>query len=321
MRLSTDELPSRDRFALFREGLVARLAALEMIRHETIPFRGEFSLVRASAVSVARLDTSPVNFLRTPKLLNDDDDSICLAICRKGRYHTSQNGNEQLLRPGDGVVLDVARVAALQVLGQNSSRWSVKLPRERVAAAVPSVDALGGGKLPGGSHVQRLLLHCVEGAESIGLPTGLPAAALFDDHIFDLAIWLLGAQGDTRDIAEHRGLRYARRQAILREIETNFAEPGLSAAVVAARLGITARYVHRLLEETGKTFSDSVLERRLSRTMQLLTDPRRTHQKIIEIAFESGFVELSRFNRSFRARYGDTPSGVRTGLRRPKHRE
>src|SRR5689334_4170680 len=101
MRVTTDGVPAYDRFASFRDGFLARYVALEMIRHDTTPFRGAFRLLRAGTVTVARLDTSPLTFLRTPKLIKDGDDTICLILCRQGQYLSSQSERENLLRPGD----------------------------------------------------------------------------------------------------------------------------------------------------------------------------------------------------------------------------
>jgi hypothetical protein len=42
----------------------------------------------------------------------------------------------------------------------------------------------------------------------------------------------------------------------------------------------------------------------------LLTDLRCCHLAIIDIAFASGFGDVSHFNRVFRRHHGDTPSGV-----------
>lgn len=57
-----------------------------------------------------------------------------------------------------------------------------------------------------------------------------------------------------------------RRAAILRIIESRSGDPDLSAVAVARLLGITPRYVHLLLEDTGKSFTHHVLERRLDKT-------------------------------------------------------
>ena len=52
----------------------------------------------------------------------------------------------------------------------------------------------------------------------------------------------------------------------------------------------------------------------------MLTYPRRRHLAIIDIAFAAGFGDVSHFNRVFRRRFGDTPSGVRAAAIRPKQK-
>jgi AraC-like DNA-binding protein len=105
-------------------------------------------------------------------------------------------------------------------------------------------------------------------------------------------------------------VRAVRRSVILHEIERRSDDPGLSAATIATHLGITARYVHLLLEETGKSFTHHVLGRRLEKAAALLRDPRWRSCKIADIAAEAGFTDLSYFNRSFRRHFGATPSDL-----------
>jgi AraC-like DNA-binding protein len=64
------------------------------------------------------------------------------------------------------------------------------------------------------------------------------------------------------------------------------------------------------------TFTDYVLAQRLARAHHMLTDPRRAGEKISNVARDVGFGDLSYFNRAFRHRYGETPSGVRADAQR-----
>jgi AraC-like DNA-binding protein len=134
-------------------------------------------------------------------------------------------------------------------------------------------------------------------------------------HIYDLVVLALGAERDARAVAENRGQRAARLAAILRAIEGRSGDPGLSVSVVAAALGITPRYVHLLLEETGKSFTHHLLERRLQRAAVLLRDPRWRNRRVGDIASEAGFTDLSYFSRAFRRHYGMTPSDLREAAR------
>jgi AraC-like DNA-binding protein len=120
-----------------------------------------------------------------------------------------------------------------------------------------------------------------------------------------------GNEGEADHIARARGVRVGLRAAILHLIEQRSADPDLSATTVAKLLGLTPRYVHLLLEETGKSFTHHLLERRLERAAALLRDPRGHYRKIADIAAEAGFTDLSYFNRAFRRHFDATPSDIR----------
>jgi AraC-like DNA-binding protein len=188
---------------------------------------------------------------------------------------------------------------------------SVKVPRHRVAALLPDDMRFAGAKLDKDPLARRLLFGYLAGTRNVGLLNKGPAVELYEDHLIDLIALSLGIKGDARVLAEERGARAARRAAILREIENRSGDPSLSAITVALLLGVTPRYVHLLLEETGKSFTHHVLERRLERAALLLRDPRWRNRKIADVAAEAGFTDLSYFNRAFRRHFGATPSDLR----------
>jgi AraC-like DNA-binding protein len=76
------------------------------------------------------------------------------------------------------------------------------------------------------------------------------------------------------------------------------------------------RYVQRLFETEGTTFTEFVRERRLARAHRMLGDPRLAARPIGVIAYEAGFTNQAYFNRAFRARYGAAPSDIRAQVRR-----
>ena len=132
-----------------------------------------------------------------------------------------------------------------------------------------------------------------------------------DATLLDLVALILGAHGDSAEIARMRGLRAARLQEVLAAIRKGFADPGLSPAKVAPRLGVSARYVNDLLQETGASFAERVMELRLQKARSMLADRRHDRLKVIDIAFDCGFNDVSYFNRSFRRRFGATPGAFR----------
>jgi AraC-like DNA-binding protein len=139
-------------------------------------------------------------------------------------------------------------------------------------------------------------------------------------HVNELVALTVGATRDAAEIARGSGLRAARLVKVLQAIDAGILDAGLSAASVAARLGVTPRYVHLLLEETGQTFSQYILEKRLVRAMRHLRDPRQSGRRIADVAFAVGFGDLSHFNRAFRLRFGNTPSSIRKSAARDEGR-
>ena len=146
--------------------------------------------------------------------------------------------------------------------------------------------------------------------------THLELQGLVVTHIHDLIAATVGATRDGRAIAEGRGIGAARLRAIIADINANFGDCDLTVAAVARRQCMTPRYVHKLLEGEGLTFSAFVLGRRLSRAHRLLSDPHLGDRSISSVAYDAGFGGLSYFNRAFRRRYDATPSEIRQSTKR-----
>jgi AraC-like DNA-binding protein len=121
-----------------------------------------------------------------------------------------------------------------------------------------------------------------------------------------------GATRDAEEAARDRGLQAARLYAIKTDIARNL-DGDLGIAALAARNHCTPRLVQRLFESEGTTLTEYVLNQRLARAHRMLTDPRLAKEKISAVALDSGFGDLSYFNRAFRRLYGETPSRVRAG--------
>jgi len=135
-----------------------------------------------------------------------------------------------------------------------------------------------------------------------------------ETHVRDLLALAIGATRDGAEVARGRGLRAARLRAIEADIETNLGGD-LSPRALAARHGVSPRYVHKLFEGEGTTLSRYVLGKRLACVHRALSDPRLAACSIAGLAYDTGFGDLSTFNREFRRRYGATPSDVRASAR------
>lgn len=238
------------------------------------------------------------------------DDIVALTVALAGDLCFKVGARDFELKPGAAAfgggdargVLDVRSNARFLTIG---------LSRRLLAPLVPNVADLGAVPIPVGSQATRLLLgymQMLDAEDTIDTPE---ARHLAVTHICDLVALTLGGTKDTRAATQNGGARAARLAAIKSDILDNLARPDLSAPAVAARHGVTRRYVDKLFELEGMTFSEFVVGQRLAQAHRMLTDPRFANRTVNAIALDVGFSDLSYFNRTFRRRYGATPSDVR----------
>jgi AraC-like DNA-binding protein len=164
-----------------------------------------------------------------------------------------------------------------------------------------------------GTEALRLLTDYIGIAQQHDVIASFELQRLFIDHVYDLIALSVGATRDAAEDAQDCGLRAARLHAIKQDIARRVGEPGLSVTRLAGQHGLTPRYVQRLFETAGTTFTEYVLEQRLMQAHRILSDPRREGSKICAVAYACGFGDVSYFNRMFRRRFGAAPSEVRTG--------
>ncbi len=97
-------------------------------------------------------------------------------------------------------------------------------------------------------------------------------------------------------------------------IQRHFGKPGLSAAEVAAELGISERTLHRALSREGASFSARLHAERMGVADRLLRDGHFRALSVAEIGRRVGFSDPSHFVRRFRAEFGTTPAALRRRL-------
>ena len=167
--------------------------------------------------------------------------------------------------------------------------------------------------MPAGTAALQLLTRYL-GSVLGGPPP--PSGQLTDaivTHMTELIELSLLAPGPGALPAHDPGVRAARLTAVKADIGRHLTDSSLGVEALAARHGITPRYLHKLFEDDAMTYSQYVLEQRLALAYRRLRSPRLAARTVSSIAHNAGFGDLSYFNRTFRRRYGITPSGARPG--------
>jgi AraC-like DNA-binding protein len=308
LSFDTNALPERDRFPAFCEGLFRHVVGADIVRHGSTPFRGALKVRRAAGLIIANVATTPSDIVRSKDHVGDGDDAVVFGVWRRGRGQVMQGKTEYRVDASNGFVIDNGQSGTIRV-AEACRFWGLTIPRSRIAGLGPDVGRCAGAAVSDRQSLQ-LLTGYLEGtlAQDFDDPS---AAELFASHLVDLVALALAGDGYTRKLEAEGGIKAARLAAILRMIADQSSDPGLSAAAIAAQLGITPRYVHVLLEQSGRTFTQHVLRQRLEEAQARLGSDTDQRRKIADIALEVGFSDLSHFNRAFRRHFGDTPSGMR----------
>jgi AraC-like DNA-binding protein len=103
----------------------------------------------------------------------------------------------------------------------------------------------------------------------------------------------------------------------LEYLNTNYTEP-VTLDELSGHLHVSPATCNRLLQKSiGRSFKTALIEIRISHACRLLLE---TNQSIVEVAYASGFTNLSNFNRRFKEMKGRSPKAYRN-LMRPARRE
>ena len=297
----------QDAFSAFQPGI-----AVAPLYGQPLAMEGSFTTFDDTAISIGL--TSPTRCTHTSGHLQQDD-TVLLMGWQSGCATFRAGGKQWDMADGDAMLVQAGQSQEV-VAHTQAHLCSVTLSRSLLDSLRIDVDAALLQVLRADPAVSMLMgyAHWLRDHRSLATPALRRAATL---HMHDLAALAAGAVGEVAHQARSRGARAARRAAVKQDIATHFSDAALSPAAVAQRHGITPRYLQMLLEDEGLSFSALVLDKRLAMAHRALGDARWRGRAISALAFEAGFGDLSYFNRSFRRRYGMTPSEVRAQSLRP----
>jgi AraC-like DNA-binding protein len=311
MRLTTDPLPPRDRGSVVREVFGREIMNLELEPDPDVALRVDFRLRALPGLKLVSGSANGVRSRRTKALLADSNDDLFLSIndSPTERFFVGQRNQEAALGEGDAILMTCAETAWFRrSMGRSTG---ICVPRSVFAHVTPAIEDKAGKVIPRHSEPLRLLRGYVSSLEDDDALATPELRHLTVSHVHDLLVLALATVGDRSVRAARNGLKAARLAAIKRYIDERLSGGDLSISAVALAHGITERYLQRLFEAEGITFSLFIGHQRLARAHRLLRDPRRSDSAISTIAYECGFGDISHFNRMFRRLYGLSPSELR----------
>jgi AraC-like DNA-binding protein len=277
VEFSTDFLPEEDRIAYWREHYGHLMLRVDLEPAKDVAFHACMTSLSLPGLQLIEGTSSPARISRTGAYLADGNDDALLAINRSGIASVRSGGREQILHDGEAILL----------MGNEPTSFC--------------------RTTPGHSYTVRYAGWLLR----VGTTLEPDLANLSVRHVQDLLALTLGPANDFKEVARTRGLRAARLKQAKTHIIEHSQRREISVGSVAAHLCVTPRYLQRLFEEDGTTFSEFLVLQRLAQAHRRLCEPDSVHAAISTIAYDVGFGDLSYFNRRFRRLYGLTPREVR----------
>lgn len=307
-RFSTDQLPRQQRLP-FLHDFVGRQVA----RWQFKPLSDELSLdVGAFALSddvtVGRVKYSPISGARTRELIADGRHNYMLTVHDADHEIDVEGGPPIVIKAGDMLLVNEGTCSRFRLpsiranlVSLSYGRLTDRLPglgsqsHYHIAAAAPGVAMVR-------DYADLLYRNSANAAEAREITSG---------HVYDLVAHVLAGHVKSDGDRTRTGVGAARLELAKREILKQLHDPALGVTAVARGQGVTPRYLQRLFEGEGGSFTEFLRDARLDLTFARLDDAAKIGDSISTIAFDCGFSDLSHFNRSFRRRFGQTPSDVR----------
>ena len=312
LRFSTDALPERDRLSIWTEVFGRYIVKVQLEPAGSHAFSQNATLRSLPGLSLASMSVSGFHTTRTSREIADGDDSLNFIINIAGTSKYRQLDREAVVSSHEAVLMSgVEKTDGL--CPEPSRALMINVPRQVIAAMVGDPEAMLCRTLPR-SEALRLLISYLQSTAPLSLKSsGL--GLTYATHLQDLMALAIGASRDGAEIARGRGGRAARLAAIKLDIE-RYGRNDLTITALALRHGVTPRYIQKLFETEGTTFTSYVMEQRLLEASRMLADPQFADHNIGEVALKVGFGDLPYFTRSFRRRFGMTPSDAREQARR-----
>ncbi|MEL1251000.1 helix-turn-helix domain-containing protein [Aurantiacibacter gilvus] len=307
---STSAIDPAERIAFWNAGS-SRIGG---VRAESISdvFDAEVAHRRLDNMSVFRLCSTPHRVTMNP-LAPTRDAMLRLRYQQTGETLIFQGNKSVQLLPGDWMIIDPQQQQSAINHGDVSHLWlevpCSSLQLTDLEAVHAMISPLPLNRTTGG-NLRESMLHAITAPGDMS-----------QDEARDLARQLTSMFRKALDgLTGGRVPQSPRSDLALRAreyIDRNLHDPDLSLDQIARALGCTRRYVHKTFDGS-ETVSRYIWNRRLDLCRSRLEKQGEQSTTLTALAFDYGFNSSSHFSRSFRERFGTSPSSYLAQVQQAK---
>ncbi|MGJ5178994.1 helix-turn-helix domain-containing protein [Bradyrhizobium oligotrophicum] len=305
----------QEQFAYYREAICQAFMNLTPEPARGVGFAADVQSIDVARGAINRV-TFPEHIVRRSRTDIAASGQRCFYLNLKlaGRCTIQQDDCEVSLSAGQVGIFDSDRTFVLQHdRGPLLGVVSFRVPADALFSRLPTVLDIAPTRLSDDPFVGALIVETARSLNANALRLAPDDATALLGVLLDLVALSL-SRGSRSEAHATASFSDATTLALRRAIHERLREPGLTVATIAATVGISERYVHKLLARAGTSFSELVMGRRLDGIARDLRDPGCAGSDIGRIAFDWGFSDLSHFSRRFKQRFGMRPRDWRAEL-------
>ncbi|WP_407116388.1 helix-turn-helix domain-containing protein [Bradyrhizobium sp. LMG 9283] len=310
---NTTGMRPNEQFAYYREAICQAFMNLTPEPAAAAGFPASVEHVRLGDAAINRV-SFPEHVVRRSAADIAASDRSCFYLNLKlaGRCRIQQDGREISLSPGQVGIFDSDRqFALLHDRGPQLQVASFWVPAEALRERLPASFEISAVRVSDDPFVGHLIVETARTLSDGALRMTEDEGVLLFRALIELVAVSLSRRSRA-GAAESESLADATALALKRAIHQRLRQPGLAVADVAEAVGISERYVHKLLARSGSSFTEYVIDHRLDGAAKDLRDAAMADRAIGAIAFDWGFSDLSHFTRRFKQRFGCRPRDWRT---------
>lgn len=310
----TAETRPLEQFSYYREAICQAFMNLTPESAVTLRFPAKVETIRLGAGAINRVafPEHTVN-RRRADIAASSESCFYLNLKIAGRCRMLQGDREVSLSRGQVGIIDSDReLKLLHDRGPALAVASFWVPSRALRDRLPPSFDFEAERVSDDPYVGHLIVETARSLNSGALRMTEQDGVRLFGVLLDLVALSLSrrSRGQT---AEAPCFADATALALRRTVHERLREQGLTVTAVANAVGISERYVHKLFERSGTTFSRYIVERRLDGAAADLKDPTLLDREIGTIAFDWGFSDLSHFTKRFKQRFGCRPRDWRSG--------
>ncbi|QBR01377.1 helix-turn-helix domain-containing protein [Paraburkholderia pallida] len=305
---SIEQVPTSDRTDAWQDALSRSYQEWQVPQRLPATFYARVRQHDFAGTGIVETICDPCMGQRTRRQLSHDDAlyvGVQLTTSGRERFKMGDAGVE--VTSGDLVVWTTDQVVQFEVL-ERLHKVTLMIPWSLMRERLPErKQPPSGGKIESRSGVGSLLaVHLLALSNQIETLDQSVQGSVSRSTLELLGIALSGLQPSSAFDASAAMLRRVQ-DFILQHLH----EEDLNPTRIAEANHISLRYLHMLFQRSDMTVSGYILNSRLHACKQALTDPAFQRLQISEVAFRWGFNSVSHFCRTFKERYGVSPSDAR----------